>query len=45
MNCSNNYNLWLKCYINLFNIVSNEMRGSNALAMLSNNLLTTMKKI
>ena len=44
MNSSNNYNLWLKCYINLFNIVSSEMRGSNALAVLRYNLLTTIKK-
>jgi hypothetical protein len=40
MNCSNNNNLYNKCYLNIIKIVPDVMESCTALAMLSNNLLT-----
>ena len=39
MKYSNNYNICLKCYINLCYVVASVMQGSKALAMAINTLL------
>lgn len=48
MTNSNNDNLCCKCYINLFNIVPDEMGSSRQFIVIAtaiNNLFTTYKKI
>lgn len=48
MTNSNNYNLWLKCYINFIYLVPVEMESSRQFSVIANaihKLLTTHKKI
>ena len=44
MNSVTIYYIWLKCYLNLFNIVAAGMRGCNQLAIALNKILLFLEK-